>query len=137
MLNYGNDLSRACYGYFSVSKYEIKETNQKYTSVNGILYSKDMLQLVAIPNNYSGEIVVPEGVTTWNNQALWTDMIDYFSGISIDKITKIVIPSSMISIPENQIEGINKISELYGTIIEVSSENPNFTVENNKFILTS
>lgn len=136
-LNYGNDLSRACYGYSSVSKYETKETNQKYTSVNGILYSKDMLQLVAIPNNYSGEIVVPEGVTTWNNQALWTDMIDYFSGISINKITKIVIPSSMISISENQIEGINKISELYGTIIEVSSENPNFTVENNKLILTS
>lgn len=116
--NHGNDLSRACYGYTNIARYEVKPSNQRYVSVNGILYTKDMTTLVAIPNNYVGDIVVPEGVTTWQDEALWADMIDYFDGIAFREITGIYLTDSLINIPESQKEGINKLVEKYGVKYE-------------------
>lgn len=132
-LNIGNDLSIACYGYSNVQKYETKESNNNYKSYNGILYSKDMTELIAIPNHYNGIIDIPEGVEKWNSEAIW-NMIEYFKDKAFNKITKIIIPSSMIEIPKEQMDTINLLAKTYGTKIEVSSLNPVFYIYKNQLI---
>ncbi len=46
----------------SVQGFEIAETNQKYKTVNGVLYSKDGKTLIRFPGSVTGEFVIPEGV---------------------------------------------------------------------------
>ena len=125
--NRGNDLSNACYGYSSVSVYEVKQTNPRYLSNEGVRYSKDGSVLIAIPLQYTGVLTVPEGVRVWAEEALCRD-IDYFKDIAIDKITEIRIPSTLEEIPEEQVEAVNLLADMYGTKITVSESNPWFTV---------
>lgn len=119
-INNGNELSVAIYGYTNVRKYEVKESNKHYSSKNGILYSKDGTCLIAIPNDYTGEIVVEEGVTTWCENALWSE-VDYFRDQSLNKITKVYLPSTLTNIDDSQIAVLNKIHEYYGTELSVSN----------------
>lgn len=127
--NRGNDLSNACYGYSGVAAYVAKETNPRYSSVDGVLYTKDGTELVAVPMQYAGVLKIPEGVEYWQEDAVCTD-VDYFDGIAMDKITEIQIPSTIEGISEDQIETINRLADRYGTKIVVSDGNPWFTVEN-------
>lgn len=127
-INFGNDLSVGCYGYSNVKEYDVKETNEKYCSVNGVLYTKDMKHLVAVPNHYEGVLSIPEGVEVWNKEAILS-MIDYFNGIAMNKITAVEIPSTVLKIDSNQIEILNDIVKLYGTVISVSSENTAYYVD--------
>ena len=120
--NLGNQLSVACYGYTTVDQYIAKEDNPKYTSIEGVLYDKDQSTLVAIPNQYKGVLSIPEGVTKWEYEALWTE-VDYFKNMALDKITQIKIPASMTDIDEKQMDTINKIHDYYGTKIIVSADN--------------
>lgn len=120
--NIGNPLSVACYVYADVYAYEAKETNPNYCSENGVLYSKDKKTLVAIPNKYQGELLIPEGVTAWEKESLWTD-IDDFKDLAFHTITKIQIPASMQQIEEEQVEAINKLVTLYGTTVVVENGN--------------
>ena len=114
-----NDLSDACYAYTAVSEYVAKPTNPNYTTVDGVLYSKDLKRLIAIPNHYKGVLNIPEGVERWEAEALWT-MIDYTYNISMNKITEIHIPSSLKYMDAKQQEAINKLNEKYGTVISVA-----------------
>lgn len=127
-LNDGNDLSIACYGYSGVTKYEVKETNQNYCSVDGILYSKDMSELAAIPTKYEGTIVIPEGVTSILNGALWENMSSYFDNDCFSMITGIYIPASLTNIPTGQIDEYNTLVDLYGLEISISADNPAYFV---------
>ena len=72
-LNAGTNLSIAIYCYTGITEYAVKDSNPNYASLNGIIYSKDMTQVVAIPARYAQEIVIPEGVTAWNMEAMWAD----------------------------------------------------------------
>lgn len=119
-INNGNELSVAIYGYTNVCKYEVKESNRHYSSKDGVLYSKDGTCLIAIPNDYTGEMVVEEGVTTWCENALWSE-VDYFRDQSLNKITKVYLPSTLTNIDDSQIAVLNKIHEYYGTELSVSS----------------
>lgn len=119
-INNGNELSVALYGYTNVCKYGVEESNKHYSSKNGILYSKDGTCLIAIPNDYTGEIVVEEGVTTWCENALWSE-VDYFRDQSLNKITKVYLPSTLTNIDDSQIAVLNKIHEYYGTELSVSN----------------
>lgn len=58
-------------------------------------------------------------------------MIDYFNGIAMNKITAVEIPSTVLKIDSNQIEILNDIVKLYGTVISVSSENTAYYVDSN------
>lgn len=129
--NIGNPLSVACYVYADVRKYQAKETNPNYQSIDGILYSKDGKTIVAIPNKYQGVINIPEGVTTWQKEALWTDIND-FVDLAFCEISEIHIPKSLCSIEEGQITAINRIAELYGTRIVVAEDNPAYTATENR-----
>lgn len=51
------------YRYPNLKTITVDEKNPAYTALNGVLYTKDMKQMIKCPNKYEGELVVPEGVT--------------------------------------------------------------------------
>lgn len=122
-LNLGNELAIACYVYSDVNEYQVKESNQKYTSESGVLYTKNMEKIVAIPNHYKGVLQIPEGVEEWQQEAMWTDAMD-FTNLIFHQITEIHIPSSMKRIDREQIEILNFLVDQYGTKITVDIDNP-------------
>lgn len=127
-INRGNDLSVACYGYSGVSAYEVRETNPHYQAVDGILYSRDLSRLVAIPMQYAGDITVPEGVKAWGKDALSED-VEYFKGIALNQITGVSLPKTLTVMEDSQIEVLNLLADTYGTILSIDPENPAFTVD--------
>lgn len=127
-INSGNDLSVACYLYSDVEKYLVRDTNNRYRSVDGILYTKDLTHLVAIPNNYTGDVVIPDGVLYWDDEAIWTE-VDAGLDKILNHITSIHIPRSMISIGDAQIDEINSIVDYYGTTIMVDSNSQYFSTK--------
>ena len=131
--NIGNQLSVACYVYNNINNYSVRETNKHYTSIDGVLYTKDKTTLIAIPNQYTGILNIPEGTTKWEYEALWTE-IDYFKNIAMDKITKIHIPSTMSDIDEYQIEAIDKLHDFYNTEIIIDNNNPVYTMSNGHIV---
>ena len=126
--NIGNQLSISCYVYADVTKYQVKDSNKNYVSKDGILYTRDIDTVVAIPNKYEGILDIPEGVKTWQKEALWTD-IDDFMDLTFNRITEIRIPASMEQIDEEQITAINKLADYYETRIVVSEENSVYGVD--------
>ena len=48
--------------YIEIDTIEVNPNNQYYTSVNGVLYSKDMKTIVKAPYTLSGTYVIPNGV---------------------------------------------------------------------------
>lgn len=102
-----NSLSGALYVYTSVNEIGVKDTNANYTTVDGILYSKNMTCIYYIPNKYTGDVNIPEGVrkiekgcmfapnkknTNWNN---------------------IYIPSTMVYMDKNTVEFLNEYFKDY------------------------
>ena len=66
----GKEISRIDRHAFSycpnLSSFEVSSENQNYTTEDGVLYSKDMTELVAYPTGRNGAFVVPDGVTSLN-----------------------------------------------------------------------
>jgi len=65
--------------------------NESYKSHDGILYSKDMRELIVCPAGKTGEIVIPEGV----------EMVGMGAFASCDKIVNIIFPSTLSHITPN------------------------------------
>ena len=55
------DASAFC-GSIYVEAYDVSTNNARFCSVDGIVFSKDMTELVAFPGGKGGEYAVPEGV---------------------------------------------------------------------------
>ncbi len=79
---------KECVGMKEIHVYP---TNPKYTSVDGILFSKDGKTLIAYPMGRSGEYTIPEWVTSIGKKAF-----ENCAGL-----TSIVIPNSVTEIGEN------------------------------------
>lgn len=133
-VNQGNDLSIACYGYSGISAYTAKETNPSYTTIDGLLYDKDVTRLIAIPMQYKGIIKIPEGVRCWCKDALLKDT-DYFKDQALNQITEIQIPASLTMIEDGQIETINKLVDMYGTKITVAAENEKLQTDETGYLI--
>ena len=56
----GNSLAVALYVYTTVANVEVKSTNTRYASSDGILYSKDMKSLWYIPTQHTGTISISD-----------------------------------------------------------------------------
>lgn len=56
----GNTLAVSLYVYTTVSSVQVKDENPRYTSVDGILYSKDMKTLWYVPTQYKGIVSVSD-----------------------------------------------------------------------------
>ena len=126
-LNDGNELSVGCYGYSGVERYSCYPDSEKYQCIDGVLYSSDLSRLIAVPNQYSGDLVVPEGVKHWSCEAIWSE-VEYFRGMAIDGIKSITIPSSIESIDGGQVEVINELVEMYE--VRVVSNSSKYVVSN-------
>lgn len=127
-LNDSNSLAIATYLY-GATDYDVKADNPRYAAYDGILYTKDMSTLLAIPNLYDREIIVPEGVTHWEHDAIWVDAtnpLKYAKGVHI--------PKSMIVIAPNQLEKLNWLLTKYGVKTTVHEDNPVYYVDENGYL---
>lgn len=85
-------IGNGAFGYGSelLTDIVISEENPYYTTVDGILYTKDMQGLVCVPAGKTGSIYVPDGVMVIGDRA--------FAGCS--SITDVTLPDSVIAIQE-------------------------------------
>ena len=78
-------------------------TNPRFTSVDGVLFSKDKTGLLVFPAGRTGVYTVPDGVTS----------IDTCAFLESDKLEGIVIPSSVKRVGEYAFHGCNSLKKLY------------------------
>ena len=109
------------YNYNAIQNIETKETNPNYKSVDGVLYTKDLKELVYISSGRTKEVIIPNGVETIRERSI------YWSQVARN-VSKIYIPSSVVNISDNALSSINN-----GFIkkIEISEDNPSFTLDSN------
>ena len=109
------------YNYNAIQNIETKETNPNYKSVDGVLYTKDLKELVYISSGRTKEVIIPDGVETIRERSI------YWSQVARN-VSKIYIPSSVVNISDNALSSINN-----GFIkkIEISEDNPSFTLGSN------
>lgn len=122
-LNVGSNLSVGLYKYTGIREIEVKEDNPNYKSVDGMVLSKNGKILWYVPVLKSGEIIIPDGVTTIEKGALYT---------AWDRIymTTINIPASVVDIKDTEIEELEimiknnkKVIFDENCIYEVKSDN--------------
>ena len=109
-LNAGTNLSIAIYCYTGITAYAVKDSNPRYASLDGVVYSKDMTHLVAVPARYAQALTLPEGVTDWDREALWADGSD-----TVDKLLAncpgVTLPSTLTHISEDQLNMLNRLHQ--------------------------
>ena len=130
-INSGSSLNVAIYLFTSISEYEVKSDNPRYSSFEGCIYSKDGTELIAIPLHYSGTLNIKDGTKTIGKEAIWageTDAVDH-----ANSITEINIPASVTTIEANQITALNKLAKK-GVTINIDSENTAYEMSNNKIV---
>ena len=130
---YWNSLSGALYSYSGIEAYEVKDTNPNYVSIDGVLYTKDMKTLVCVPQNYRGELIIPEGVETIAKGAFAMDSTnDYYP--KHPYLTKLSIPSTVVNLNNNRYnaEFFNNLITRYGTEIEIAEGNEHLTMVDGK-----
>jgi cell surface protein len=114
-------LDYSLYNYNAIENIEVKDTNPNYKSNDGVLYTKDMKNLVYISSGRTKEVIIPDGVETINDNSI------YWSQVA-RSVSKIYIPSSVTNISDSALKGVNN-----GFIkkIEISEDNPSFTLGSN------
>ena len=101
---------------------KVDELNQAYTSVEGLLMTKDMKTLLYIPGAKT-EVVVPEGTETIHSGAS-----------SSDNLTTITLPKSLRSIEEGGFEysnGVTSITSKMEVPATLGNHNFSYKVYNN------
>lgn len=88
-----------------------------------------MTMTISMSNQYKNVLDVPEDVTAWSYEALWTDLDD-FKDLAFNKMSEIHIPASMTDIEEDQLENLNNIHDMYGTKLIVNENNTMYYVTN-------
>lgn len=96
--------------FFGVEEINVSENNRYFSSVNGILYSKDKKALIAVPNGFSAsEFKVPDGTEEIDECAFVGSDIDRvvlcggikkIGSFSCSEISEIVLPDTLEVIPE-------------------------------------
>ena len=130
-LNSGTNLSIAIYCYTGITAYDVRETNTRYEAVEGVIYSEDMTTLVAVPARYAQHLNIPEGVTTWNKEAMWADHAGNSNLLSLlSSCTGVSIPSTLCEIDAEQLSMINRLADRTSSAftITVSEGNRTFHV---------
>lgn len=81
---------------------EVDVNNSNFTSVDGVLYNKDMTTLYGCPRNRAGEVVVPEGVVSILNGALY----------DCNKVTSVDLPSTLTTLSYMEFAGMDSLKEI-------------------------
>ena len=80
----------------------VDENNQWYTSVNGILYSKDKTRLYAVPDAYVGDVAIPDTVTHIDGNYTFNNCTG---------IKKLTIPAAT-GLGDSIFDGVKSITEI-------------------------
>ena len=107
-LNAGTNLSIAIYCYTGVTDYAVKDTNPRYASEDGVIYSKDMTRVIAIPARYNKTITVPSGVEYWDREAMWADGSSTVDNL-LANCPGVSLPASLKVISDDQLEMLNRL----------------------------
>ncbi|MBE6157455.1 MAG: BspA family leucine-rich repeat surface protein [Firmicutes bacterium] len=129
-LNSGSSLNIAIYSYTSISKFEVKDDNPRYSSYDGCIYSKDGKELISIPLKYNGVLSIKPGTEIFGEQAFWT-----LNAIAdrAENLTEVNIPASVTNIHSDQVILLNLLAA-GGKTINIDPENPAYKVENGKVV---
>ena len=92
----------AFYGCAGLTDVQVGAGNQKFTSIGGVLFSKDKKTIVVYPGGKKGAYTIPGGVTSIE----WTA----FGGCT--GLTSVTIPSSVISIGQYALEGCTGLTSV-------------------------
>ena len=114
-------LDYSLYNYNAIENIEVKDTNPNYKSDDGVLYTKDMKNLVYISSGRTKEVIIPDGVETINDNSI------YWSQVA-RSVSKIYIPASVINLSDR---ALNKVNNGFIKKIEISEDNPSFTLDSN------
>ena len=112
-------LTAALYNYNAINNIVTKDTNPNYKSIDGVLYTKDLKELVFISSGRTSEVIIPDGVEKIRDGAVYWNQLYYI------RVPKLYIPASVSSISDQTISMINNG---FITKIEVSEDNKNFTL---------
>lgn len=127
-INAGLNLHLAIYRYTGVTEYEVKPSNPNYQSRDGVIYSKDMTRLLAVPTGYAQKLQIPEGVTRWEKDAMWA--VDEVLTVHMQNCSGVSIPSTVLFIADDQMAKLNALNKKYGGFaISVSQDNPFYYVD--------
>jgi hypothetical protein len=72
----------------NLSSVTVEEGNLNYKSVDGILYDRELTQIIYVPPQIEGEVTIPEGITE----------IEAFAFYNCSGLTKITLPSTVTTI---------------------------------------
>ena len=106
----------AFYGCTGLTAIDVKAGNNKYSSVNGVLFNKDKTELICYPAGKTDKSYnIPDSVTS----------IGYSAFIDCTSLTSITIPNGVTSIGDRAFDGCSSLTE-----IKVASENSNYVSVN-------
>lgn len=135
-INAGNSLSIALYMYTAVTDYAVKGSNPRYRSADGVIYSCDMREIIAVPARYDRWLEIPVGVTAWRESAMWAE-----GPASVDRLMEncpgVSIPASMTEIAQDQIDMLNRLRrKRYHEAfeIDVHPDNPAFEIDGDGYL---
>ena len=87
----------------ALKSFDVPASNNYYTSIDGVLFSKDRKMLVLFPEGKNASYIVPDGVTG----------IEAYAFYSCYKLTSITIPESVTSIGEGAFDGCYNVTDAY------------------------
>lgn len=88
----------------SLKTISVDETNEHFTSVDGILYDKQVTKLIVCPAGKRGELKIPPSVKT----------VCELSFLGCDKLRRIVIPDSVTELQNQAFHGCSAAREVLG-----------------------
>ncbi len=89
-------------GIDSIRNFYVDENNQVYTSIDGVMYSKDKKTLFACPAGKEGVLTVPEG----------TECIGAYSVYYTSNITQVILPEGVTRIEEGAFGDSKQLSSV-------------------------
>ena len=90
-----------------VNNFQIASENNSYSSTGGVLFNKNKTTLIRFPATPTTEYAVPNGVTSIAPFAFENNLI-----LGAPNISKITLPSSMLSIGDNALDGASTLTSI-------------------------